>query len=466
MRQVWFLSMVLGLSACLPKLPPQPSDAALNPPELWLQAAAAKHMGLGVSLAEPQTWWEQLGDAQLNQYIAQALRYNSDVNIAATRVQAAMAQEAVNRSVLLPSLSVGGAGSNGRSVNAFGVPSQSAVAQPVFQASYEVDVFGKNRHAWRAKKWQTAAAEAQQAATQVSVSTAVVRLYVQLTALQAQKQLLQNTLRSREQALKIAQDKARVGYSSQLELNQAQAEYAATKQQIPINQKAIAQSQHALSTLIGSVPQALPAAGSLKSLRMPSVPLSLPSELLNQRPDIAAAAYALAASDEQLKSSRAQFLPTLQLTASDGVLLASALSIDPVHIWSVGGSILAPLFQGGRLNAQFELATSARDEAAWQYRASVLKALQEVEDQLVAEKALREQQAALREQIQAVSSALQHANNRHHAGYAPYLEVLDAQRSLYQLQVQEIQLNSEVLLTQVALYQALGGGWVSAKKLN
>ena len=199
---------------------------------------------------------------------------------------------------------------------------------------------------------------------------------------------------------------------------------------------------------------------------MPSVPLSLPSELLNQRPDIAAAAYALAASDEQLKSSRAQFLPTLQLTASDGVLLASALSIDPVHIWSVGGSILAPLFQGGRLNAQFELATSARDEAAWQYRASVLKALQEVEDQLVAEKALREQQAALREQIQAVSSALQHANNRHHAGYAPYLEVLDAQRSLYQLQVQEIQLNSEVLLTQVALYQALGGGWVSAKKVN
>ena len=466
MRQVWFLSMVLGLSACVPKIPPQPSDAALNPPEQWLQAAAANHEGLGVSLAEPQTWWAQLGDAQLNQYVAQALRYNSDVNIAATRVQAAMAQEAVNRSVLFPSLSVGGVGSNGRSVNAFGVPSQSAVAQPVFQASYEVDVFGKNRHAWRAKKWQTAAAEAQQAATQVSVSTAVVRLYVQLTALQAQKHLLQNTLRSREQALKIAQDKARVGYSSQLELNQAQAEYAATKQQIPINQKAISQSQHALSTLIGSVPQALPAADSLKSLHMPSVPLSLPSELLNQRPDIAPAAYALAASDEQLKSSRAQFLPTLQLTASDGVLLASALSIDPVHIWSVGGSILAPLFQGGRLNAQFELATSARDEAAWQYRASVLKALQEVEDQLVAEKALREQQAALREQIQAVSSALQHANNRHHAGYAPYLEVLDAQRSLYQLQVQEIQLNSEVLLTQVALYQALGGGWAHAKKVN
>ena len=466
MKQLWLLGMVLGLSACVPKLPPQPSDAALNPPELWLQAAAASHMGLGVALAEPSAWWAQLGDAQLNQYLEQALRYNSDVNIAATRVQAAMAQEAMNRSVLFPNLSVGGAGSNGRSVNAFGVPGQSAVAQPVFQASYEVDVFGKNRHAWRAKKWQTAAAQAQQAATQVSISTAVVRLYVQLTALQAQKQLLQNTLRSREQALKIAQDKARVGYSSQLELNQAQAEYAATKQQIPINQKAISQSQHALSTLIGSVPQALPGAGSLKGLHVPSVPLSLPSELLNQRPDIAAAAYALAVSDEQLKSSRAQFLPTLQLTASDGVLLASALSIDPVHIWSVGGSILAPLFQGGRLNAQFELATSARDEAAWQYRASVLKALQEVEDQLVAEKALREQQAALREQIQAVSSALQHANNRHHAGYAPYLEVLDAQRSLYQLQVQEIQLNSEVLLTQVALYQALGGGWVSAKKVN
>ena len=466
MKRLWLLGMVLGLSACLPKIPPQPSDAALNPPGQWLQAASANHAGLGVTLAEPSAWWAQLGDEQLNQYIAQALRYNSDVNIAATRVQAAMAQEAVNRSVLFPSLSVGGAGSNGRSVNAFGVPTQSAAAQPVFQASYEVDVFGKNRHAWQAKKWQTAAAEAQQAATQVSVSTAVVRLYVQLTALQAQKQLLQNTLHSREQALKIAQDKARVGYSSQLELNQAQAEYAATQQQIPVNQKAIAQSQHALSTLIGSVPQALPAASSLNNLRMPSVPVSLPSEVLNQRPDIAAAAYALAASDAQLQSSRAQFLPTLQLNATDGVLLSSALSIDPVHIWSVGGSILAPLFQGGRLTAQFEQATSARDEAAWQYRASVLKALQEVEDQLVAEKSLREQQAALQAQLRAVGSALQHANNRYHAGYSPYLEVLDAQRALYQLQVQEIQLHSDVLLSQVALYQALGGGWSVSKKVN
>ncbi|UOO90864.1 efflux transporter outer membrane subunit [Vitreoscilla massiliensis] len=466
MRRVLAAVAAVSLSACVPKLPPQPADAALNPPAQWLQAASNSHADLGVTLAEPQVWWAQLGDAQLNQYLELALRYNSDVNIAAARVQAALAQEAINRSVLMPSLSVGGSGSTGRSVNAFGVPTESASAQPVFQASYEVDVFGKNRHAWQAKKWQTAAAEAQQGATRLSVSTAVVRLYVQLAALQAQKQLLQNTLHARAQALKIAQDKARVGYSSQLELNQAQAEYAATQQQIPVNQKAIAQSQHALSTLIGTVPQALPTATSLQALRLPAVPVSMPATVLNQRPDIAAAAYALAATDEQLKSSRAQFLPTLQLSANSGVLLSSALHIDPVSIWSLGGSVLAPLFQGGRLTAQFEQATSARDEAAWQYRASVLKALQEVEDQLVAEQALRAQLAALHEQVRAVSSALQHANNRYHAGYAPYLEVLDAQRALYQLQVQEIQVNSEVLLSQVALYQALGGGWTGSKNVN
>ena len=142
MKQLWLLGMVLGLSACLPKIPPQPSDAALNPPEQWLQAASANHAGLDVTLAEPSAWWAQVGDAQLNQYIAQALRYKSDVNIAASRVQAALAQEAMNRSVLLPSLSVGGAGSNGRSVNAFGVHTQSASAQPVFRSRYGVEVVG------------------------------------------------------------------------------------------------------------------------------------------------------------------------------------------------------------------------------------------------------------------------------------------------------------------------------------
>lgn len=461
MKPLAAMVLALGLSACLPKLPPLPLDAQVEAPEQWLQAASNHE--LGMALSEPRLWWAQLGDAQLNRYVEQALRYNADVNVAQARVQAALAQEAINRSVLLPSVSLGGAGNRGRAVNAFGQPTVSASAQPVFQASYEVDVFGKNRHAWQAKKWQTAAAEAQQAATQLSVSSAVVRLYVQLSALQAQKKLLQNTLASRQSALKIAQDKARVGYTSQLEWNQAQAEYAATLQQIPVNQKAIAQSQHALSVLLGSVPQALPAASDLQNMRMPNVPVALPSQLLNQRPDIAAAAYALAASDAQLHASRAQFLPTLQLSVSDGVLLASALSIDPVHIWSLGGSVLAPLFQGGRLTAQFEQATSVRDEAAWQYRASVLKALQEVEDQLVAEQQLRLQQQAQNQQLQAVASALKHAQNRYHAGYSPYLDVLDAQRTLYQLQAQSIQLQSDLLLVQVGLYQALGGGWQVSK---
>jgi outer membrane protein TolC len=184
----------------------------------------------------------------------------------------------------------------------------------------------------------------------------------------------------------------------------------------------------------------------------------LPTELLRHRPDVAQAESALAAADASLAVARAQFMPTLRLTGTAERVLSSSLP-DPVTIWSLGASVLAPIFEGGRLQGQSDAAAARRDQAAWTYRRTVLTALREVEDNLAAVARLREQRARLQSQRDAVAEALRHATNRYRAGYAPYLEQLDAQRSLLAAELALVQAAGDELNALVALNQALGGGW-------
>jgi NodT family efflux transporter outer membrane factor (OMF) lipoprotein len=291
----------------------------------------------------------------------------------------------------------------------------------------------------------------------LSVSAATASGYVTLLALDARRDVLDRTLASRGEALRIARDRAEAGYTSQLELRQAEAEYRATEQQIPAIEAAIARQENALSQLVGEPPRAIARARAFDMLRPPPVPQVMPSDLLRRRPDIAQAEYALAATDANLRAARAQFLPQVRLSASAGAAISSVLS-DPVTIWSVGGSVLAPLFQGERLQGQFDAATAQRDQAAFAYRRAVLTAFREVEDQLAVIDRLGAQERALLAQRAAVADALRHATNRYRAGYSPYLEQIDAQRALLGVDLALIQLRADRLTAHVALYQALGGG--------
>jgi outer membrane protein TolC len=157
-----------------------------------------------------------------------------------------------------------------------------------------------------------------------------------------------------------------------------------------------------------------------------------------------------------MRVARAQFMPRIDLAASAGAVISSGLS-DPVGIWSLGGSVLAPLFSGGRLQGQFDAATAQRDQAAFDYRATVLNVFREVEDQLAAISRLDEQEVALVAQRVAVAASLRHATNRYRAGYSPYLEQVDAQRVLLAVDISLVQLRNDRLTACVALYQALGG---------
>lgn len=317
-------------------------------------------------------------------------------------------------------------------------------------------VSGNHRANIDAARAGVAASEAGQEAALLSVSAATASSYVSLLALDARRNVLSDTLELRSQALKFARDRAEVGYTSQLEWRQAQAEYQATAQLVPQIEAQIARQENALSVLTGEMPGDIIRGGSLADLQQPSPPDVVPSQLLRLRPDIAAAEYQLAASDAQMRAARARFMPSLGLSASAGAAISDLLA-DPISIWSIGGSLLAPIFNGGRLQGQFDAATARRDQAAFAYRAAVLNAFREVEDRLAVVARLGDQQRALEAQRAAVADALRHARNRYRAGYTPYIEQVDAQRSLLGVELSLVQLEADQINAIIGLYQAVGG---------
>lgn len=447
-RAAILLPLLAG--ACVPSIAPRPAETYVAPPSNW-------------RTTQPSTgeidasWWVRFGDPALSALVERARANNSDIGIASARVAEARAQESVARAALLPSLSVSLPATEARTVNAFGRSSESLSTQPVFQAAYEVDLFGANASRVGAARYNAAALAAAREATTLSVTAATASGYITLLALDARHCLLEETLASRAEALRIARDRATVGYTSQLEYQQAEAEYRSAQQQIPAIEALIAKQENALSLLIGDTPRAFDRGAGFDRLTTPVVPAVLPSELVRRRPDIAQSEYQLAATDSNLRAARAQFLPQVRLTATAGAVASSLLG-DPISIWSIGGSVLAPLFQGGRLTGQFNAATAQRDQAAFAYRKSVLTAFREVEDQLAVIDRLAAQEEALVAQRKAVAEVLRHATNRYRAGYSPYLEQVDAQRALLAVDLALIQLRSDKLNAYVSLYQALGGG--------
>ena len=434
---------------CAPQLRPLPAGTAIQPAPQW-------RTSLPDRAPMERRWWESFGDPQMVALVERARANNADVGLAAARVEEARGTEAASRSLLLPTVEAGLTAAARREVSAFGKGQESLAAQPLFRASYELDLFGRNRAGLEAAAAGVAASKATEEGVLLSVSAATAGGYVALLALDARLDVLRRTLQAREQALKFARDRAEVGFTSQLEWRQAEAEYQATAQLLPPIEAQIARQENALSVLTGDVPDGPSRRGTLATMTLPPPPDALPSELLRSRPDIAAAEYRLAATDAGMRAARTRFMPTVAISATAGAAFSDLLA-DPVGLWSVGGSLLAPIFTAGRLQGQFDVATAQRDQAAYAYRGTVLNAFREVEDRLVLLARLTDQKRSLEAQRAAVADALRHAQNRYRAGYTPYIEQVDAQRSLLGVELSLIQLEADQLNAMIGLYQAVGG---------
>ena len=451
MKRLAALLPVLLLAACAHAPAPDASEAAPPLPAGWR------------TTVEPQAplrqdWWTGFGDPVLTRLVEAALANNLDVATAAARVREARAQEALARSQLYPTLDFSNSINRGRSLNPFGEPSTTTTRQRVFQAAYEVDLFGRIAEQVSAAQAGTEASEAARDAAALSVAAATASGYITLRSLDARLLVLQATVADRREALRVASERADAGYTSDLERRQAEAEYESTAQQVPQVELAIERQEHALALLVGAAPADVARGVPVARLTPPPVPAGLPSDLLRRRPDIAQAERTLAAADATLASARAQFLPSLRLTANVGELIVSPLP-DPVRIWSLGASILAPIFNGGRIQSQVDTAAARREQALYGYQRTVLTALREVEDNLSTLVHTRAQRVHLQAQRAALADALFHAGRRYRAGYSSYLEQLDAQRGVLAADLAVIQAMADELNALVALSQAMGGGW-------
>ncbi len=452
-RRLTVVALSLTLAAC------QSADVQQAQPSLQIPAAWRSETG-PVSKTD-SVWWRNFHDSQLNRYVDQALRHNSDVLIARERVNEYQARVDAADSALFPELDAGISGTRARSQSAAtGLPIYSTLYKGNLTASYNVDIWGASRSASRAADASLEAQKAAAAAADLTVATNVASGYLTLLSLDAQLQVTQSTLAAREDALKLARRQYETGYTSRLELMQSDSELRSTRAQIPVLQHQISQQENALSVLLGNNPGAVNR-GEFATLTPLKVPSQLPSSLLNRRPDIVQAQRQLIAADATLVSSQAKLLPSINLTATGSMQddTLPGLLDNPLRLWSIGGSILAPLLNRQALNAQVDVSMSQRNQALYTYEKTVRNAFKEVNDSLDAITRLGEQLTELAGQVDVAQETLRIAQNRYHNGYSSYLDVLDAQRTLFSAQLSAVQVKNNLLLAQVDLYRALGGGW-------
>ena len=474
MSGTWLATALIA--GCAPALRAPPASSRIEPPIAWREqpvssgstasalppsSATSASASASAAVAELRApWWRDFGDAALDELVERALAHNNDVLLAGSRLDEARASLSASRAAEGPQLNATLAAQGSRTLQATGI-SESHVVQPGLSASWELDLWDRLGALTRGARLRVAASEADRDGAALSVAATTTQSYIGLLALESQLALSKRTLDSRAEALRLAQDQARIGYISQLQLTQAQAEYASVAQQVPQLELAIRRQENALAQLTGQPPGDMPRGRRFEELDLPLPPVVLPSALLERRPDLAQAALTLAASDATLASRRAAFMPQIQFSASAGRLYVSALDYDPIRVWSIGGSVLAPLFDAGRLQAQFDVATAQRDQAAYAYRGRVLAAITEVENALAGIERLDRQRRFSQERRDVLARSLQYAHDRYEAGYAGYLEELDAQRNLFAQDNDLIRIRQSELENRLALVRALGGGWRS-----
>jgi NodT family efflux transporter outer membrane factor (OMF) lipoprotein len=452
-RRNFLVLLTASLAACAGVRRAAPPEAAVQAPPAWRAAPS------GGGALQPR-WWEAFGDPTLNALVAEALSGSDDIALAAVRVREARAQLGYAQAQRLPNVQAALEGGRDRHVNpGFGIAEQQNAGEGLVQASFDVDLFGRLRAASEAARSSLLATQDAQDTVRLGVAATVVSAYFALLAFDARLAIVRQTLKVRADELHVEQRRYGAGYSTALDLARAQAEVEATGQLVAPLELGIAKAENGLSVVLGRLPGPIARGAALDLHRLPEIPVTLPSALVRGRPDIAAAEARLAATDHALDAARAAFLPDIRLAASGGFVGSTLVDTSPVRIWSIGSSILAPLYDAGRLKSQQDAATAQRDEAAFAYRSTALQAFREVEDNLTATTRYRQQYEALSRERDALARAFSLATRRYREGYANYLDQLDAQRNLLSSELSLVQVRLDRFNAAVSLIQALGGGW-------
>ena len=412
-------------------------------------------------------WWEQFQDPVLNDLIQIALQENKDVQIAAARVEEFMGRYGVVRSEQFPQVGANAAGARTRVGES--EDDVSLIENPVntFQVdlgvSFELDLWGKLRRATEAARAQLLATEEAKRTVILTLVSQLANSYVQLLDFDQQLTITRATLETRQESVRINRLRFEAGLTSELEYQQAVAEYQNAAVQVPLLERLIAQQENAISLLLGRNPGKIIRGVTLEQLALPQVPGGLPSDLLERRPDIRQAEQELIAANALIGVAKAAFFPSISLTGLFGVASTdlSDLFKGPSRTWQFAGVLAQPIFTGGALTGQLQVAEAVQKQALLNYQQTIQTAFAEVDDSLIAVSKLREQLKDQAAQLNALQRYLDQATLRYKNGYTDYLTVVDAERNLFSAQLQYVQNQGGLFIALVSLYKALGGGWVN-----
>lgn len=415
----------------------------------------------------PIAWRDYFTDSRLQQLIELALANNRDMRIAVLNLEQARAQFQIQRSALLPS--VGGVASANRGNSQITGELGNTFSVGLAISAWELDFFGRINSLKEAALAQYLATDEGRKAYELALVTSVAQAWLAVIADEELLDISRRTLQTREESIKLAKLRFDAGFASELDYRQAESLTEAARATFAQQQRQRALDENALALLIG---QQVPAellrsiAGSKLSevAPMADIPAGLPSDLLVRRPDIRAAEQQLIAANANIGAARAAFFPSISLTAQYGSVSNELSNLFNNGTWgfNVGPTLNLPLFTGGRLTANLESARAGRDIAVAQYEKAIQTGFKEVSDALAGRFTLAEQARAQTAQAEAERRRFYLSDLRYRNGVASYLDLLDAQRSLFALEQADVQIRLAQLLNQINLYKALGGGWSEA----
>ena len=462
MRRLIALSLVmLLLSGCA--VGPNYKRPSVNIPAAYRGAMPQEATQPAAESLGDQKWWEVFQDQELQDLIHTALQHNYDVGIAATRILQAQAQVGITRSDQLPTISGGVEAVNQRSARTKFFPAfETSSNQVDLSLAWELDFWGKYRRATESARANLLATEWAREAVISTLVSDVAAAYFQLRELDLELEISRRTLASRRDSLRLTQTLARGGATSMLDVRQAEQLVFTAAETIPDLERRIEQQENFISTLLENNPGSIARGMKLtEQPHAPEIPAGLPSSLLERRPDIRQAEAQLIAANAQIGVAKAEYFPQINLTASGGYQSSALTSLftGPAGLWSFGGSLVQPIFTGGRSRSNVKFTEARQQEAALVYQQTIQQAFRGVSDALVGyrkDREFREQQEQLTFSAQ---DAARLSETRYRGGATSYLEVLTNETNYFdaELGLAHAQLNE--LLGLVRIYRNLGGGW-------
>jgi multidrug efflux system outer membrane protein len=419
-------------------------------------------------------WWRLFGDDTLNPLVERALAGNQDLRVAAARLDQARDQVTVVASYLYPSVDLSASAARGktsanRPLAAYSFPSQSTVQNSFTvgpSVTYEVDLFGRVRREVEGARASAQQAEADFENTRLLLTAQLVTDYFALRELDAEMAVVRRSLLLQREALGFIESRHDLGFATGLDLAQQQALVDASAAQLELLDNQRAQFEHAIATLVGTPAPSFAIPPALSTAALPAIPVGLPSDLLQRRPDVASAERSMAAANARIGVARAAYYPSIELGSGFGGPNAgwqssalATLFAAPSRLWSLGLSATQTLFDAGKTRANVRIANADYSAAVATYRQTVLTAMEEVENGITGLASLDRAVTQADASVKSAQEAFDIATARYRGGVDTYLEMITAQQVLLGNQRQAVQVQGQQFATAVYLVKALGGGW-------